>query len=173
MRAEKKSIVDEVRQNVESSEFVFLADYMGLTVSQISDLRKALHKTDARMQVSKNTYVTKALDPAVAEKLAEGLSGPTAMVFGNGDATEAAKVLKAFAKEYELPKVKGGCLNNKALTAQDVKSMADLPSRDVLLGMVVGTLAAPMSGLVGVCAATLRSVMYAFKAVEEKKQEAA
>jgi large subunit ribosomal protein L10 len=173
MRAEKKSIVDEVRSNIQESEYVFLADYMGLTVSQISDLRGQLRKSEARLQVAKNTYVAKALAPEVAEALTAGLSGPTAVVFGCGDATEAAKILKAFAKQNELPKVKGGCLNNKALTAQDVQAMADLPSRDVLLGMVVGTLAAPMSGLVGVCAATLRSVMYALKAVEEKKQEAA
>jgi large subunit ribosomal protein L10 len=146
---------------------------MGLTVSQIGDLRGRLREKQAKLQVAKNTYVTKALDPAVAEALTAGLTGPTAVVFGNGDATEAAKVLKDFAKENKLPTLKGGCLNNKALTAQDVQAMADLPSRDVLLGMVVGTLAAPMSSLVGVCAATLRSVLYVLKAVEEKKQEAA
>ena len=173
MRAEKKSIVDEVRENVEGSEYVFLADYMGLTVSQISDLRGKLREKSALMQVVKNTYVGKALDPEVAEELKDALSGPTAMVWGEGDATEAAKVLKQFAKDNELPKVKGGCLNNQALTEADVKAMADLPSRDVLIGQVVGTIAAPMSGLVGVCAATLRSVLYALKAVEEKKQEAA
>jgi large subunit ribosomal protein L10 len=172
MRAEKASIVNEVKEQVEKSDFVFLADYHGLNVTKMAELRTLLSEKKAGMQVVKNSYVQLALPEDVAGNLQNALQGPTVVVFGAGDVSEVAKVIKKFVTKHALPIVKGGCLDNKALTAEDIKAMADLPSREVLYSQVVGTIAAPMTQLVGVMGAKVLSLLYVLKAIEEKKSAA-
>jgi len=173
MRDEKASMVDEVRQCVGAAEYLFLADYLGLSVDQMGELRTCLREKGASLKVVKNAFLGIALGDDLKARMQESLQGPTALIAGTGDATEVAKALKEFAAGNNLPVLKSGCLNNTVLSSEDIAAMADLPSRDVLLGTLVGTIAAPMTQLVGVASAKVRSLLYVLKAVEEKKQKAA
>ena len=107
------------------------------------------------------------------EDLSALLTGPTAVVTGKGDPSELAKALVAFVKAHEKAAVKGGCLDGRVLQAADVDALSTLPSREVMLSMLVGTVAAPMTQLVGVFNQKLLSLLYVLKAVEAKKSQAA
>lgn len=173
MRPEKESIVEELKQCIASSEFVFLADYLGLSVSQMGELRNQLSEKQACLKVVKNTYLGVALGEDLRQQLSGSLQGPTVVIAGSGDVTEIAKLVKKFKAGNELPSVKSGCLKNKVLSSEDFDAMADLPSREIMLGRAVGTIAAPMTQLVGVMSAKTRSLLYVLKAIEDKKQNAA
>ena len=169
MRPEKQAIVGEIRDNLSSADYALLVDYAGMTVEQGADLRGRLAQHETRLQVVKNSllgFVAKELGHSFDKDM---LQGPTAMVFGSGDIAAVAKTLTKFIKENERVTVKGGSLGYSLLSAQDVEALAKMPSREVLLGMLVGTVAAPMSGMVGVLSSKLRSLLYVLRAVEEKK----
>ncbi len=174
MRAEKISMLQEVRTKLSGSTFFILTNYNGLTVSKTDDLRKRLYGAKASFQVVGNKQFDKAakecglpaIDPAA-------LSGPSAVVYGSGDVVAAAKILKDFIKENEKPAIKVGGLQGQLLSPADVESLAALPSREVLLGQVVGTIAAPMSQLVGVLQQKVASMLYVLQAYAEKKGQSA
>jgi large subunit ribosomal protein L10 len=170
MRPEKNAIINEVREKVEASGYLMLTDYKGLNVDVIGALRDELRKQDSEVHVVKNTFLGKALEAAGMSGLEAVLQGPTAMVTGNGDVAQVAQLLSKFAKDHEK-EIKGGCLEGGILSAEDIKALAALPSRDVLLGSVVGTIAAPMTQLVGVFNQKVSSLLYVLKAVENKKAE--
>jgi large subunit ribosomal protein L10 len=169
MRPEKESIIGEVRKNMDDSVFVIVADYQGLTVAKTDMLRQRLLKADARIQVVKNRIIGHVAAEKGLGAMRDHLSGPTAMVYGKGDVSQAAKILKEFVKEHERPVVKVGALEGVVLTAADVEQLASLPSRETLLGMVVGTIAAPMSQLVGVFQQKVSSLLYVLQAAADKK----
>ena len=174
MRAEKISMLKEVQTKLSGSSYFFLTNYKGLSVSKSDDLRKRLRGAKARFQVVQNKHFGKAaagcglpaIDPSV-------LRGPSALVYGEGDVVQAAKILKDFIKENEKPAIKIGGLQGQILSSADVESLAALPSREVLLGQVVGTIAAPMSRLVGVLQQKAASVLYVLQAYADKKGQAA
>jgi len=169
MRPEKKAIAEEVRGRLESAGFAIMVDYRGLSVEQISDLRGRLREANARLQVVGNVFLSRAAAD-LGRELHDGiLDGPTAMVSGDSDVTVVAKVLKDFAKGSDLPVVKGGLLGKKAFSAADVDVMASLPSREVMLARLVGTVAAPMTQLVGVMNQKLCSLLYVLKAIADKE----
>ncbi|HMP75659.1 MAG TPA: 50S ribosomal protein L10 [Kiritimatiellia bacterium] len=174
MRAEKASMLKEVQTKLSGSTYFFLTNYKGLSVSKSEDLRKRLRGAKARFQVVQNKHFgmaaascgLPAIDPSV-------LRGPSALVYGEGDVVQAAKILKDFIKENEKPAIKVGGLQGQILSSADVESLAALPSREVLLGQVVGTIAAPMSRLVGVLQQKAASVLYVLQAYADKKGQAA
>lgn len=168
MRAEKKSMASEIRTKVEQAGFVILADHKGLNVAKTSELKRRLRGVNAGMQVVKNRMLGHVAREIGLTALDVKLSGPSAMVFGK-DAVAAAKVLRDFIKENEKPVIKSGSLGSQSLSAQDIAALAALPSREELLAKFVGTLAAPMSQMVGVLNAKLSSLLYVLKAIEEKK----
>lgn len=167
MRPEKESIANEIKERVEGAVFVILADYRGLTVAQTDELRNRLHGASANVQVVKNRILRLADD-----RLTEGLKGPSAMVYGKGDVVQAAKILRDFIRENKLPVIKIGSLEGTILSAGDLDILASLPSKEGLHAMVVGTLAAPMSQLVGVMNQKVASLLYVLNAVQEKKAAA-
>jgi len=169
MRAEKESIIQEIRESVTGAEFVFLADYRGLTVEQMADLRALLRPLQTSVHVVKNSFLNCAVKDLGWDGAAADLDGPTVMIRGSGDATVAAKVLSKFIASNSLPVVKGGMFGTERLMAADVESMARIPSRGVMLGIFVGTVAAPMTRLVGVMNQKISSLLYVLKAVEDKK----
>jgi large subunit ribosomal protein L10 len=173
MRPEKKSIGAELTTKVQASGYIFIADHTGLTVAKTADLRKRLKGANAKVQVVKNRVFKHVLKGAGVSGLDASLKGASAMVFGSGDPVAAAKVLKDFIKENEKPAIKVGTLQGSLLTAKDVEALAAMPSREVMLGKVVGTIAAPMSQLVGVLNQKVASVLYVLKAIEDKKSKAA
>ena len=118
----------------------------------------------------KNAFFGLAADALGWDSMGEYLSGPTAMIVGRDDAAGVAKVLRSFRKDNELPVVKGGRLSGRRLTAAEVDMMADIPSREILLGLLAGTLAAPMTQLAGVMSRKVASLLYVLGAVADKKQ---
>lgn len=173
MRPEKKAILDEIRGNLEESDFAFLADYRGLSVEQLTELRRQLRVCHTKLQVVKNSLTKLAAGELDLETPDELFDGPVAMVYGSGDAPAVAKAIRAFRKRGKLPVIMGGWLERRVLSADAAEHMADIPPREVLLGMVVGTVCAPMSQLVGVMSQKLSSLLYVLKAVEEKKSSKA
>ena len=172
MRTEKTAIVDEVKGCLQEADYALLVDYQGLTVEAISDLRTRMDEHRSRVIVVKNSFLKHAMEEKAVTELDDILKGPTAVITGNGDITQVAKALAQFVKENEVLDVKGGTLGPDRLSASDIDVMAKIPPREVLLGGLVGTVAAPMTGLAGVLKQKLSTLMYVLKAVEEKKSNA-
>lgn len=170
MRSEKQSLVKEIRGLMEQSDYVLVAGYRGMTVAALSDLRRRLAQERTRLQIVKNTYLRVAADQCGRGPLMTFVEGPVAMVTGGGDISRVAKVLKGYSRENEALKVRGGVLGKTPLSPEQVKQLADLPSREALYGSLVGTLAAPMQQLVGVMSQKLLSLIYVLQAVEDKKK---
>ena len=172
-RPEKLSAIAEIDQFVKDSGFCFVLNYGGLTVEQISALRADLAKSKSALKVVKNTYLAKALEDKGWTKLEAVLTGPTALVAGNGDPAEVAKAIVAFLKKNEQASVKAGQLENQTLDAAQVKQLSELPSKDEMRAKLLATLNAPATNMVGVLAASLRSVLYVLKAKVDKEGGAA
>ncbi len=173
MRAEKESIVNEMRARVGEASFVFLADHRGLKVEQFNELRRRLEKTGARLLVVKNRLFRHVAAERSWTGLTPSLRGPSAVISGR-DVVETAKALQHFCGEHRgLPVVKSGVMGTQLLSGQDVAALAALPPRPVLLATMLGTLAAPLGRLSGVMKQKLASVVYVLKAVEGKKNSAA
>ncbi len=173
MRPEKNAILQEITKRLESADYVFVLNYGGLKVSELTALRRVVAPLNAKVQVVKNTYLDKVAQQLGWESVAPFLVGPTAVVVGKGDACEVAKALTLFVKAHGKSAIKGVCLDGKALGKADVDALSTLPPRAVMLGLFVGTLAAPMMQLVGVFNQKVLSLLYVLKAVEEKKSKAA
>ena len=127
---------------------MFAVDYRGISVSQAAALRARLRDADATFRIVKNSLTERAADKAGVAELKKLLDGPTALTLVAGDPAVAAKALNDSAREFQLLEFKGGFLGGNALTGDEIRSIARLPSRDVLHGQLVGTIAAPISGLV-------------------------
>lgn len=173
MRSERTAILQEVKAKLAETDFVFVADHTGITVGQSNALRRDLRKLETEIHVVKNTYLGLAARELDMPDLSDFLTGPTSVITGRGDLVEVAKVLSAFLKDKNKAAVKGGCLDGELITSADIDALAKMPPREQMLGMFVGTVAAPMQQLVGVMNQKLLSVLYALKAVESKKNEAA
>ncbi len=172
MRPEKKTMVDEIRQKAEGKGFVLLADYTGLNVDKTADLRQRLRSVDAQYTVVKNRLFRQVTGELGLTDLESGLKGPTAMIVGDGDVVETAKVLKTFIKDNKLPVIKLGAFGGRALAAADVEALASMPPRAEMLGKMVGTIAAPLTQLVGVMNQKVCSLLYVLQAVKDKKENA-
>lgn len=173
MRPEKSSILQEITRRFEAADYVFVLNYGGLKVAELAELRRTLAPLGAKVLVVKNTYMDRVAKQLGWESVALFLAGPTAAVIGTGDASEVAKALMKFVKSHNKAAIKGVCLDGKALGKADVDALSRLPPREVMLGLFVGTLAAPMMQLVGVFNQKVLSLLYVLKAVEEKKSKAA
>jgi large subunit ribosomal protein L10 len=147
-RDEKAAVIEEVAGEINSAQAVFAVDYRGITVAQVKDLRVRLQDSDTQLRVVKNSLTERAADQAGAPELKPLLVGPTALAFVRGDAALAAKVLSDVSRALRILDFKGGLMEGAVLTAEDLQSIARLPSRDVLHAQLVGTVASPLSGLV-------------------------
>ncbi|MBA2505670.1 MAG: 50S ribosomal protein L10, partial [Thermoleophilaceae bacterium] len=133
---------------IKESEAVFAVDYRGISVPQAAELREKLRDADATFRIVKNTLTDRAADEAGAETLKPLLKGPTAFTFVRGDVALAAKALANFRKETELLELKGGTMNGAEISIEDIQAIGRLPALEVLHGQLVGTLAAPITGVV-------------------------
>lgn len=167
-RPEKKAALEEIRGIVRDAGYCFLLNYGGLTVSAFSTLRGQLRGANTSVKVVKNAYLAHALEDAGLEVPADFLSGPTAILTGNGDPAEVAKLVVEFLKKNDKASVKGASLEKSVLSAQDVDALSKLPSKDVMRATLLATLMAPASSLVRVFAAPLTGVLYVLKAKAEK-----
>ncbi len=169
---EKFSAVDEITEHFSSSSAAVVTEYRGLTVKQLSDLRRALGR-ETTYAVVKNTLTRRAAADAGVPLDESLLTGPTAIAFVKGDAVEAAKGLRDFAKANPLLIIKGGVLDGKALSAGEISKIADLESREVLLAKVAGGLKALPTRAAGLFQAPLSQMVRLAKALEDKLPAAA
>ncbi len=173
-RPDKVAVVDEVRQKFNDSDGALLTEYSGLNVPAMAELRKALREAGGEYKIYKNTLVRLAAHDAGLE-IDDLLVGPTAIAFvgdkadgSPGDAAAVAKALKDFAKGHDTLVLKGGVLDKKVLSADDLTALAELPSRDILLAQIAGAFQAPMVKLAGLLSALPRDFAYGLQALIEK-----
>jgi large subunit ribosomal protein L10 len=171
VRADKASAVAELTDNFRNSSATVLTEYRGLTVAQLTELRRSLGK-DTTYSVSKNTLAKRAATDAGIAGLDEALfTGPTALAFITGDPVEAAKGLRAFARANPVLKIKGGVFEGKAISADDVNKIADLESREVLLAKLAGAMKGNLSKAAGLFQAPLSQVARLAAALQEKREQ--
>ncbi|MFZ9935891.1 MAG: 50S ribosomal protein L10 [Luteolibacter sp.] len=147
MNPDKKIIIDGLLERVNASPFVLVIDYTGMTVPHFSELRSRLVAAGAECHVAKNTYMRKAFVEAGLPDPGDQLTGQTAFITGEQDVAAAAKVLKNFEKEFKKPGIKLGILDGLLLGEEQVKAIADLPPREVLLAQLLGVINAPATKL--------------------------
>lgn len=170
--AEKIASVAEIKERLQNNEIAIATQYVGIKVEKVTELRKKLRDADCEYKVYKNTLTKRALDELGFGEAAQFMEGPTAWAFSK-DPVTPAKLLKDFAKGSEHVKIRGGVLGGRVVTEAQMKALADLPSRDVLLAQLVGTIAAPLSSFVGVLNAVPRSVVTVIDQIRKQKEESA
>jgi len=169
VRPDKVATVDEVASRAGTTSTAVVTQYRGLTVAQISALRRQLRVLGADYKVFKNTLVRRAIAGTPVESLAAFLEGPTAIAFIDGDVSAVAKALRDFARETPSLIVRGGVMGGKALSAADLSALADLPSRDVLLAQMAGLLASPLRTMAGLLKAVPQNFAYGLAALLDSK----
>ncbi len=169
MRPEKEAILKEYSDSLDSADYVIMADCRGMTMEQFDELRTKLRGDNGKLQIVRNRIYAKAAEGLGKSINDDCLIGPTATISGSGDVTVVAKSIKTYALQNRLPVIKGGLLGERSLSAADVEALASMPSREIMLGMFVGTVAAPMTQLVGVVNQKLLTLLYVLKAVADKK----
>jgi large subunit ribosomal protein L10 len=147
-KEQKTAVVEEIAEEIQAADAVIAVDYRGISVPQAAELRSRLREADASFRVVKNRLTMRAAEKAGADSLQELLEGPTALTFVRGDAAVAAKALNDFSRAGDVLEFKGGLMGEQVLTIDEIKSIARLPARDLLHGQLVGTVAAPLTGLV-------------------------
>jgi len=173
VQEKKKKVVEEIKNKISESQTVILTDYRGLNVSQINDLRNRLSQEGIEYTVVKNTLTRIAAREAGFEDLTSLLEGPTAIAYSKEDPVAPAKILSGFAKENDKLEIKGGLLEGKIIDLIQIKSLADLPTREVLLAKVIGGMQAPVYGMAYAMQGLLLKTVYALKAISEQKEQEA
>ncbi|MCL2529172.1 MAG: 50S ribosomal protein L10 [Coriobacteriia bacterium] len=164
---EKVKIVDQIKQDLTDSTAVWVVDYRGLSVKQAEDLRRKIAAEGAQYKIYKNTFTIRALQDLELPEMGSILEGPSGFVFTGEDPVAAAKILKQFAKENKQLSVKGGLFEGKVLSDKEVIAVADMPSREELIGQVIGMLSNPLHEVVATLDAS--NVIYGLlDAIEEK-----
>jgi len=160
-RAEKEQVVAELAEQLRSTESLIVADYRGLTNTQLEELRGKLRSSGARFQIVKNTLTRRAASEAGAEALLALLEGPTAIAFvdADGDPVAVAKALAETAKEAKVLALRGGTLSGRSISGADVEELAKLPAPEVLKSQLVGVIVAPLTQLAALVAAPLRDLV--------------
>jgi large subunit ribosomal protein L10 len=169
VRTAKVATVDELKAKVDATSTAVVTEYRGMTVAEISTLRRQLRTLDADYKVFKNTLVRRAIAGTSVEPLDEFLVGPTAIAFVNGDVSAVAKALRDFARATPTLVVKGGVLDGKTLSKKDLAALADLPTRDVMLARFAGLLASPLSTMAGLLKAIPQNFAYGLSALIDSK----
>lgn len=171
IRPEKAGKVAELKDLLTSSKGVVLVDYCGLTVAEDTELRSKMREAGVKYMVAKNTFIRIAAQEAGIEGLDAYLEHNTAVAFSAEDPVAPAKILNDFSKDHKALEIKAGILDGKVIGLDEVKAVAELPSREELLAKLVGSMQAPISGLVNVLQGTIRNFVYTLEAVQQKKEQ--
>lgn len=162
--AEKEKFVDAFAEELKAAKAVLVINYLGLTVEEVTNMRKELRDNGVKMKVVKNTYLRRAAVKAGIEGLEDTFVGPTAVVYTDNadDITEPARIVSKYEDDFDVIDIKGGVLEGKVTSKEDIKALAAIPGREGLLSMLVSVLQAPV-----------RNVAYAINAVADSKDESA
>jgi len=169
-RARKETDVSRYSQELKEAKAVVFADLSALKVADSTDLRRKSKEADVAVVASKKTLLRRALQETKGFSVDEAaLKGSVSLLLAHGDEIAPAKVLEAFRKTHDNVVVLGGLLEAKWLGSEEIKALAQLPSKQELIGRVVGSIGAPLSGLVGVLQGNLRQFVYALNAIKDSK----
>lgn len=171
-KSEKVKLIEELQEKFRKSNATFVSEYQGIKAIEMNDFRKALRNASVDFQVVRNTLARRAVKGTDAEILAADLKGPMAIAFSYKDAAQAAKALVQYAKDQPKLKIRFGTLGKKALKPEEIKGLAELPSREVLIAKLLGTMNAPTTNLVGVLSGIQRKFLYALNAIKDQKAAA-
>jgi len=169
-KSDKPEFVEKVSEDIKSAKSVVVVNYSGLSVKLQQDLKKRLQKVNGKMVVIKNSLFKRAGESAKLPKetLSDTvLAGPTAFVFAKEDPIAPLQVLSKFAKEFEIPSLKVGVIEGNFQDKTSLEKLATLPSREILLGQAIGTIAGPMYGIVGVLNANMQKLVWILKSKVE------
>jgi len=166
----KEPVVQEIREKLSASAGAVLTDYRGLNVAEVTELRRKLREAGVEYKVVKNTLTRLAAAEIGLQDLNPYLEGPTAIAFGVGDPVAPAKIIAEFAKEHKELEIKAGVVDGKVIDVKGVKALAELPSREVLLAKLLGSMQSPMYGFAGSLQGVLRKFVYALDAVRQQKE---
>jgi large subunit ribosomal protein L10 len=167
----KRETVAELREALSNSRTLIVSEYRGLTVKEIAEIRRALRKQDVTYRIVKNRLLRIAAQDSIGDALGPLLTGPTAIAFGNDESSTAKAVIDA-TRPYRVVTITGGVLGDRAISADGVRSLANLPSREVLLAKLAGGMQAPVAMLAGLLAANIRNLGYALSQVRDQKAQA-
>ena len=166
----KEAAVSEIQEKMQQAQSVVFVDYRGLTVEEVTNLRCKMRDAGVEYKVIKNTMIQRAADKEGIEGLNSILEGPTAVAFGMKDPVSPAKILVDFAKDTKKTEIKGGVLDGKTIDVDGVKYLASLPSKEELLAKMMGSLTAPVTGLVMALSGVMRNLVCALNAIKEQKE---
>ena len=172
-KAERQATVEELTEQLRASPHVYVTDFSGLNVSRMTELRRRLRAAGLRYVVVKNTLALRAFAATGVSALDEHLAGPTGLVLAGGDPAAGAKVLADFAREFERPAIKVGLVDGKPVTADQVRRLASLPSREVLLSQLAGYIQAPLAQFAGALNGLLYQFVGALEALRAQQGSAA
>lgn len=170
-RPDKVEAVEEIKAKIEGHSISILTQYQGITVEQVTDLRARLRGEGVTFKVYKNTLAKRALDDLGLSEAVAYIEGPIAWAFC-ADPVAPAKILKIFSKEVKAIVMRGGILDGKPVSSEQLQSLADLPSQDQLRAQLAATLAAPLRNFVGVLSAVPRNLANVLDQVRKQKEEA-
>lgn len=169
-KAFKNNKVEEIKESISKAKVAIVSDYRGLSVADITDLRRRLQKEDGDYTVVKNTLAKIAIKDTQFEGLEEFLNGPSAIAFGFGDEVAPAKVILKYLKEAKKTnEVRGGVLDGKVVSANDVKEISNLPSKQELLAKIMGSLNSPAQGIANTLNGVTRALVIAMEEVRKQK----
>lgn len=160
--AEKEKLVNAFADELKEAKAILVINYLGLTVEEVTNMRKELRDNNVKMKVIKNTYLRRAAEKAGIEGLDDTFVGPTAVIYTSDadDITEPARIVSKYEDDYDVLEIKGGMLEGKVTSKEEIKQLASIPGREGLLSMLVSVLQAPV-----------RNFAYAVKAVADSKDE--
>ena len=169
---QKVDQVAEITEQFKNTAGCWFVDARGLSVKEVQELRVQIRNSGGHMHVYKNKLAARAMADLDLPEIPEILAGPTAFVFCDKDVAAPAKVIKEFSAEHENLEMKGGFVEGSVVSVEDALKIADLPSKEQLVAMLLSTLQAPVTGLVRVCNAPIESLARAIKAIADEKQAA-
>jgi len=169
-RSKKEELVESLRKDFQEYETAIAVDYRGLDVAEITDLRNRLREESCSFRVVKNTLSIIASEGTDYESIKEHFQGPTALAFTRDNPVSLAKILTEYAKEHKSFEVKLGLQKGKIISVENIREVAKLPSREILIGQLVGLIQAPVRNVVSMIQAPCRSLVTVLKAVAEKKE---
>lgn len=167
--ANKEARVVEIKDRFDAAEAVIMADYRGLSVKEMQELRVKLREAGCEVKVYKNSLTEIAIRELALPNMDEFLEGPTAFIFIEADPVVPAKALAAFAKQHQALELKGGFVQNQVVSADGVKAIATLPSREELIAKLLGTMQSPLRGTVQVLAGPARAFVTVLDAIAKQK----
>lgn len=171
---QKEAVVSEIEEKIENSTSMVIVDYRGLSVSDVTELRNKFRENDVDYKVYKNTLARRAFENLGHDEVLDFLTGPNAIAFSRSDATASAKITTEFAKENKNLEIKAGMLDGRLLDPEGVNRLAKIPSREELIGKLVGSLSSPISNLVNTAQqmihSPLRDLAYIAETLAERKE---